>query len=523
MHRSHLTAFTWLLAVAVSPIAPAAAQVPAPRFEFIDGRSGEPYVDPDEAALLERLQPLLAEAQSSEGLERAVDAFLAHSREHGRPVMEVEADRSGIDASKIAGSPRPVRLRVWPGKISSLSLEGGSPWMRQVVADDWARRAGAPLDLPAIDGWLDWTHRNPFHQATLSFEPGADPATADGLLTLHSESVVRGFTTWRDDGVDPLGPQRFSAGFELGDPGGLPLWLSGELVAGEDWPDYRSARGQLRWFMPWHHELRLGGSWTTARLDGFLPGLPITSSLHSVELTGRYVVPLGRFGGWWVDAAAGFDFRRTESGVSVDGEDDRGEADTAQWVAETSVRRVADGWEAAAVLGAFWSPGGLTTFNDTEDADVLRPGAEAEYAGVRADAVSRWALPHGWAVLARGAAQWTSAPPLPTVQLPVSGANAVRGFDEAVVLADAGAWGGLELQAPEWSVPRLRAATELTPLVFADAGWARNDADDDETTLASLGLGVRLRRGRQASLAFDYGWRLTEPGGRAHFALVLSF
>lgn len=489
-----------------------------PTMEIIDGRTGEPYLPPEAQALHTRLAPLLAAADTPGGLEKIVDAFLDHARDHGRPVMEAEAMPAA------SASPRsPLRLVVWPGQISSLSLEGGSPWMRTVVGADWARRTGAPLDLDAVEAWLDWTHRNPFHQATLSFEPGTEPATADGLLTLHSEAVARGFVTWRDDGVDPLGPQRFSTGFELGDPAGLPLWISGEMIGGEDWPDYRSARGQMRWFLPWHHELRLSGGWTTAQLDGFLPGLPITSSLRSLELNARYIVPLGKARGWWVDAGVGFDFRRTESGVSVDGLVEQGEADTAQAVAEATMRSVTATREAAAVVSAFWSPGGLTAYNETSDAELLRPGAEADYAGVRTEMVSRWELPHGWAMVARGAAQWTSAPPLPTVQLPVSGANAVRGFDEAVVLADAGAWGGLELQAPGWSLPRTRDRAVLTPLVFSDAGWARNDAEDDETTLASAGVGLRLRSGRALGFAFDYGWRLTEPGGRAHFALVLSF
>ena len=96
--------------------------------------------------------------------------------------------------------------------------------------------------MHAIERWLDWTHRNPFHQVTLAFDPGSQPATSDGVLSLHSQTVVRPFFSWRDDGVEPLGPQRFSTGFELGDPGGLPLWMSAELVGGEDWPDYRSVR-----------------------------------------------------------------------------------------------------------------------------------------------------------------------------------------------------------------------------------------------------------------------------------------
>jgi hemolysin activation/secretion protein len=523
MKPAPVIALVWLLAGAVSS---SAASAPAARpplaVELIDGRTGATYVPPSPEALQARLAPLLAAEPTPETLERLVDAVLTHARDHDRPVMEVEADVP-VGAHGTAPTSRTVRLVVWPGVVSSLSLEGGAPWARAVIADDWARRTGAELDLGTLEKWLDWTHRNPFHQVTVSFEPGDEPATADGLITLHSDTVARTFVTWRDDGVEPLGPQRFSAGIEVGDLAGAPIWFAGEFIGGEDWPDYRSARGQLRWFLPWHHEARLSGSWTTAELDGFLPGLPITSSLDSVELNPRYVVPLGKWAGWWIDAGAGFDFRRTESGVSVDGVTDRGEGDTAQWVGEVTARRVGEAGEAAATLSGFWSPGGLTAYNDTEDVEVLRPGAEAEYAGVRGEAVARWELPGGWAVVGRGAAQWTSAPPMPTVQLPVSGANAVRGFDEAVVLADVGVWGGVELQAPAWSVPRLRTSATVVPLVFTDAGWARDEALGDETTLASAGIGVRVRGGRQVGLAFDYGWRLTDPGGRAHFALVVSF
>jgi hemolysin activation/secretion protein len=513
-----------IVAMAVALGAGRGATAAGPGIEYVDARTGEPHAPPAPAELAGRLEPLLGAAGTPEGLERVLDTFLEHARNHGRPVMEVEAVPPARGPAAVDGvGARPLRLRVWPGLISSLSLEGGSAWTREVVAADWTGRTGSELDLGAVDDWLDWTHRNPFHQVTLSFEPGPEPATADGVLTLRSDDVVRGFATWRNDGVEPLGPQRFSTGVEIGDPAGLPIWLSAELVGGEDWPDYRSARGQLRWFLPWRHEVRVAGSWTTAELDGFLPGLPITSSLESAEMGARYVVPLGHRAGWRLETGLGFDFRRTESGVSVDGVDDRGEADTAQVVAEAGGRRLTETSETGVLLGVFWSPGGLTEFNETADAEVLRPGAEAEYAGVRADWISRRELPRAWAVVARGAAQWTSAPPLPTVQLAVSGANAVRGFDEAVVLADAGVWGGFEGHTPAWRAPWGGRETTVTPLAFVDAGWARNEAEDDDRTLASVGLGLRVRSGRTFSLAFDYGWRLTDPGGRAHFALVLDF
>ena len=58
-----------------------------------------------------------------------------------------------------------------------------------------------------------------------------------------------------------------------------------------------------------------------------------------------------------VDAGIGFDFRRTESGVSVDGLVEQGEADTAQAVAEATMRSVTATREAAAVVSASRSQG----------------------------------------------------------------------------------------------------------------------------------------------------------------------
>lgn len=480
-----------------------------------NARTGGALEIPAWSELRRKLEPLWPLAGTPAGAERIMDTVLAHGREHGWPVMEVEAPE------EIA--PGCWRLAIFPGVVSGMSLAGGSAWTRAAVASDWARHIGQPLSTNAIAEWLDWLHRNPLRQGTLSFEPGAEPATAEGLLTLHSEKNARMFSTWRNDGVDPLGQHRFSLGLEVGDPGGLPAWLSVEGLAGDNPEEYAGARGQARFFLPWHHELRLGGGWTQAEIDGFLPGLALTSSLHSWDVMARYVVPLGKMGGWKWEAGAGVDFRRTTSGVSVAGLVVEGTADSARAVAELLLERTGAANETVLLAQGFASPGGITAYQGDAEASLLRAGAEADYAGGRLDLWSRQEMPGGWSVAARGAAQWLSAPVLPTEQLGMTGAQAVRGFDEAVVLADSGVWGGVELHAPLWAPEIWRRGVAVDPLIFADAGWGRDAAGDEETSLASAGVGLRARWAGHLSLALDYGWRLTEPGGRLHLSLRMTF
>ncbi len=497
------------------------AGVPPARLDLIDARTGEPATLPAPQALDTRLAPWLATAATAEGAERIVDEILDHCRAHGRPVMEIAAEPFSPEEGVL-------RLQVFPGLISGMSLAGGSAWMREAVADDWARKIGRPLDMNAVEEWLDWTHRNPFHQATLSFTPGAEPATAEGLLTLHSERTFGFYTQWRNDGVEPLGQHRFAAGVETGDLFGWPVYIAAEVHADDSFSDSLGGRGLARWFLPWHHELRLSGGAARVDLDDLLPGYDLTSSLRTWDFSARYLWPLTapdrpRPGGWKLEAGLGVDYRRTKSGVSLAGLTVEGTADTAHLAVELNAARRGRTNHTVLAWQGFYSPGHVTGRDTDAARSELRVGAEGDYVAGRLDLWSHQSLPGGWALDLRATGQWSEAPLLATEQLALAGSHAVRGYDEAAVLADSGAWARFEAHAPVWTTSIFARPFGAKALAFFDAGWGRDAVSHDTTTLAAAGLGLRVQWTTRASLALDYGWRLTEPGGRAHVALRVDF
>lgn len=492
-----------------------------PTVEVWDARTGGPALIPHPSRWNEKLASLQPNADTAAGREQIVDALLEHYRTEGYPVMEVEAEAP-------SSSDAPWRLRVHTGVISSMSLTGGSAWMQKAVARDWARSINQPLNLQSIEEWLDWTHRNPFHQATLGFTPGQAPASAEGLLTLHSTKLLNGYLQWRNDGVSPLGQHRFAAGLETGDLWGWPVYVAAEVLADESFSDMLGARATMRWFLPSKHELRLSGGWARVDVDGLLPGYDLSSSLRTWDFSARYLWPINslrraRGKAWKVEAGMGVDYRRTRSGVSLAGLSLEGTADTFHLAAELNAQHRSSFSQSVMALQGFFSPGGVTGRDTDAARSVLRTGAEGDYWAARADLWTRIDLSQGWALDARATAQWSEAPLLATEQLSLAGASGVRGYEEAATLADSGAWARLELQAPAWRYPVNGLELAARPLAFFDAGWGCDKSHEDTATLVSGGLGVRAQLTTHASLTFDYGWRFTEPGGRAHVALRLNF
>ncbi len=477
---------------------------------FTDARTGQPLTPPAAARLATALAPLDDAGTIS-------DAVLAHFAENGQPVTEVEVDPAA------AAAPGPLEVRVWTGRFSAVATEGNSPWMTRAVSRQARSFAGKSITMSQVTELLDWVQRNPFHVASATFAPGPEPATADATLSLKSDRLARVYGGWENNGVEPLSKHRFTAGFEAADVAGVPLWLNGEVFGGEDVADFHGARGVVRLFLPWRHELRLAGAWTEGTIDGFLPGLQLTSEVTSWDASARWVIPLPRWRGWQADVGVGADFRRTESGVSVQGLVVEAAADKTQFALDLSAQRETDGNRSGIVVSSLWSPGGLTADDSDEAHGALRPGAEAESFIARGEMWTLQALPAGWELTGRLAGQWTADPLLPADELSLAGSRTVRGYEEATILADSAWWAAVEVRAPAWSAPVFSRPLSLQPLAFVDGGQGRDLAADTTTDAASAGLGVRLRWGQTLGVAVDYAWRLTEPGGRAHIAVQFAF
>jgi len=158
-----------------------------------------------------------------------------------------------------------------------------------------------------------------------------------------------------------------------------------------------------------------------------------------------------------------------------------------------------------------------------------RAGAQARYRLVRYAAGYSGPLPADWQLRLQFNGQATGDALVPGEQFGAGGASSVRGFAEREVAGDGGRFASAEIQTPNWCAGRLQCRA----LAFADAAAvSRNNplpGEEQRTSIASAGLGLRFGLDRNAALQVDYG-RVVNGGrsrssgdGRFHIGLSLSY
>ncbi len=504
--RRHLPALRFLL------LAGSAAGLPASALEINVENARLPGAPLSALGIEAIIAPFRSMADCAMTRTSLADAVLRCYQESGWPVTDVEVTSPGPDQLEVS---------VTEGRYGQIAVEGGSGWMRQAVASAWRHQPGAALTMKNVAEGLAWTHRNPLHAVSAAFSPGSETATADMTLALQSAAPLRVFSTWRNDGIALLGENRYGLGVEAADLLGLPLWISAEALTSNDPEAFQGARSGLRWFLPWRHELRLSGQWMQGEADVPLPGFRASSFVRTWSATSRYLVPLPVVHDWQTDVGAGIDFLHTTSGVAV--EDFRAAASADAWhlTLEANAQR-SSGPQRTSLHGELiWSPGGLSGAGEAAAHGALRTGASADYFLARISAMHLYEWETGWSLAGRLSSQWASEPVLPVQLFSAAGTYGVRGFSETGALGDTGLETNLELNTP--ALHPDKSFFSLQPLAFLDAGWVSNEATGDDIAIASAGIGLKLRWGTHAMLSCDYGWRLTEPGGRAHFALRMEF
>jgi hemolysin activation/secretion protein len=167
-------------------------------------------------------------------------------------------------------------------------------------------------------------------------------------------------------------------------------------------------------------------------------------------------------------------------------------------------------------LSFIGGPRGIT--NDTLNFDNSRYQARGNFSYLRGDFSFTTLLPARLQLIVRGAGQATQDPLVVYEQQSISGADGVRGYLEAEVLADDAVKGTVQLQSPSFSFHRLGSGDGF---LFFDAGHAHYLAplpgQPDDTDLRSLGAGLDLLPGHGVSGSLTWAYPLTSgPDTRAH-------
>lgn len=110
-------------------------------------------------------------------------------------------------------------------------------------------------------------------------------------------------------------------------------------------------------------------------------------------------------------------------------------------------------------------------------------------------------------LLIRGDVQLASTTLLASEQFGLGGINSLRGYRQDFLLRDNGALASVELRLPVLRVSEWNSVLQVTP--FVDVGTAWNNSSDrdenDNNTLASVGLGLRWSQGNNFTAGVEWG------------------
>lgn len=234
-------------------------------------------------------------------------------------------------------------------------------------------------------------------------------------------------------------------------------------------------------------------------------------------------------------------------------ENDREVSLTPVLLLATYVANTPDRWDGLTMgtLGLTVHSSSFPGASDDEEFELQRENAKADYLVVRS-AVSRIqpvfadadaSEDRTWTLFTKLDGQVATEPLIPSEQKGLGGFDTVRGYIEREFLGDDGVNGTVELRTPLHSssvFPKwFKKYNEKDPafetlqgVLFLDAGYlSLKDSlagEEEDYTLASVGLGFRVALGDHAQFRADWGFPLEETedsdmSGRGHLSLQLLF
>lgn len=480
-------------------------------------------------------------------IDRALEGFTGAGRDFGTVQTALEAleklyAAKGYNAVQVILPEQTldsgvVRFTVVESRLASVRVEGN-----HYFSSENYRRALVSLrpgTTPNFDEMVDnlrMVNDNPARQATVVMRAGAAEGEVDAVVRATDQPPVRYALTFDNTGNAQTGPFRIGAAVQhanLFDRDHVASFqaITSPLRArqvhiygfGYQAPVYET-NGSVGLF--------LGYSNVNSGLVNTVAGnFNIAGS--GIILGLRYTQLLPKRGDWEHKLAFGWDWRAYQSDVTIAG-------GTAKLVPDVNVHPLSLTWQASRRkadedVSAYVTlvqnlPGG----NDGNDRQFQqiggRPGANALYQIWRYGFNYQKALDGDWAIRLNLTGQHTQQSLISGEMFGIGGADSVRGFLEREHSSDKGHRGTVEAYTPEFGANWLDGL-KVRALAFYDFGWVKRihpgPSEIYSTGIASIGAGVRISLGKDASARLDYARVIddsqTSRGMRLHGALSYVF
>ncbi len=481
------------------------------------------------------IQPFIGRRMTENNIRDLEDAIILYCRARGRLLVDVILPEQDIDNGV---------LQAWflEGEVGKITVNNpGRKWFSdQLILDNVRLKPGEPVNSRKLNEDLDWLNNNPFRQVNVTFKPGDKLGLSDVALQVDDRIPLRAYVGYEDSGTRFTGEDRFLTGINWGNAFGLDQQLNYQFSSDINFNLVKAHSASYIIPLPWRNTLTLYGSYVDGKADFSSIGLGTTANGTSWQTSLRYSIPLPEFGSLRHEISAGFDFKRSNNNLEAGG-------NTVLQASDTDIAQFELGYSGllpdrfgrtTVGLEAYYSPGGLTEYNNDTDFNNLRTDAKASYLYARLNVVRLTRLPYNFSWVLNAWLQGATERLLPSEELALGGYDTVRGYDERVATGDNGWIINNELRTPPLVLDHIfklpDSRTEFQGLVFFDYGALRlnnvvaQDGSNPNVTLYSFGAGLRWTISHNFSLRFDYGFPLTELSlnqyrSRGHIGVLLSF
>jgi hemolysin activation/secretion protein len=387
------------------------------------------------------LYPLLGDNKTIEDVQTARGALEKAYHDHGFATVFVDIPEQEV-------SDRVVRLRVTEGRLHSVQISGARYFSeRKIVAALPAATPGKVPNFSTLQSQLNAVNaRTPDLAVVPVLKAGPTPGTVDMALKVSDKLPLHGSVELNNQYTPDTRPLRVIASlsyndlFQHFDTFAAQYQTAPQEVSQVDVIAINYAWGALP--NEWHPSVYFIDS------NSNVPTVGTVGVLGAGQIYGaRLGFPLPGALARTQSLTLGLDYKHFGQAIGL----------ASGPPIETPISYVnlslayAGGWSAKALdsaVGATANFGPRGAPNDPNEFANKRYQARANYFYVKVDSSLLLHLPAGLRLLLRADGQWTAEPLITNESFVASGADGVRGYLEAEVLADRGIKGSVQLQSP---------------------------------------------------------------------------
>jgi hemolysin activation/secretion protein len=476
------------------------------------------------------VSPFIGQKLTRGKLNDLITAIIVHYRKNDHPVVDVIVPQQDINAGI-------VQILLLESRVNEVKVAGNNWFPSDEISDCFRTEPGGHIIASDMRSDLAWANQNPFHTSDIIYQPGPETGTTDVILQTQDRFPARFYAGYEDSGNPQTGYDRYIAGLNWGDAWGAGLGhqLNYQYTSSGDMRSLQAHAGSYVIPLPWHHTLTFFGNYITTQ--GQLPPFIAIQGL-SYQASMRYDIPLPPVGEYKHSIGGGFDYKYNRSSLQF--------GEVAISTLPTAVEQFAFTYNGSlrdrfgiTSVGAqiYYSPGDWGGYNNDTAFNASHTFATSsyDYANVQLSRLTR--LPGDWSLFLHGTLQFSNSNLVPSEQLGLGGYDTIRGYDEREVNNDEGYIFNLELRTPTLRIGKTfgwnQFNDQLQLLAFWDTGAGYNHnplpGEASETSLSSVGGGLRYSINTNLSVRADYGFQLqntgldTLHGGRGDIGVVISY